>query len=120
MQKKLQQLKDVLSSKYFIEEKHDDILTISPSKNSLPFAIIICDKDLNDELCLSFAADFHDPVEAANLTITIMHTSKVIIYESFYYDKMNNIHWGDQAFEMYEVEGSNLIDIVEPVSNLRH
>lgn len=120
MNKNLDKAKKVLANTYFVEEKDENIISLSPSNESLPFAYLLYDDDYPNTIILSFAVDYPDATASADLVLTLIHICKVAVGEPFFCDNGFNMHWGEDAYQKFELQ--ELVDLgtLEPISDLRN
>ena len=97
--------KHLLEKSFYVEIKHKNIISVSQSKQSLPFLYVLYDPKYSHTILMSFATDLHDPVLAATVALELSDIGYPLkITESFYIDTMNNMSWGEDAFDKYELD----------------
>lgn len=107
-----------LKPEYFLNFNHENIMTVSMEKGTLPFAFLMVD-DQFDGVVMSLSYDFPETFVVASLTIQLMRCCNVAMGESFYFNRSGNLLWDDQALEMFMLEhDADLLESLQPVSEM--
>jgi hypothetical protein len=103
---------------YFIYFKEDNVLVLSQDKTLLPFAYIIVDEAFPHHLLISFNIEFPLATEAAEIVLKVNDIQRVKMVEEFFISSNGSTMWGDQARDHFDLESSDILEQIEPISDL--
>ena len=110
----------LLKKDYFLYSPTDNIIVVSVDKAVLPFMKIIWDENYPKNLLLSFATDYINSSEAANLALMINKITNVKLMEDYYIAKNGNMYFGHEASKYYAYDTQLPLDEIEPECDTRH
>lgn len=108
----LVKIRSVIKSDFYCYFKHNNILTISEDKASLPFIIIVKEADYR----VSIAVDYLSPIVVAHLILAISKVKPINLAESFYISpNTGQTYFGHEASDQWDMDNLD-ISMVEPIS----
>lgn len=104
---------------FFTYFKADNILMVSDSNLEAPFAFVVSGSK-DEPLLLSVSVDYPRNDHIVEVAITCAQIKNTVPAESFYFSKTGATHVGDDAFKYHHMDVELPIELLEPVSELKH
>ena len=109
-----------LITHFFTYFKSDDILAISDTKDSPPFAFVIIDDEYKHHILLSLAVDYPYPDKAAEVALWCSKVKATALTDSFYVAKNGITYVGNDAHKYYELDVDVPLEAIDPISKTQH
>lgn len=118
----LKTLKKHLSDRYVIDWGDDMVLHVQLDEESSVIAFLLIDPERPNNVIISMAVDFPDPVITADLCINSGKYSHLLLGEGYYVTDNEEVVWGQAAYESMAMENTNtqMLTDANPFSKAIH
>lgn len=117
--KYLRMASTLLKSKYCFLTG-ENILAVAEDKQSAPYAYVLTDEKIPNTILVSFAVDYPNASDAAQIVLDLRKISAVAMVEDFYLAKNGQKYWGEEAFKYYTFDTQLPLEELQPRSEERH